>query len=215
MQALSDLCFDVGRQTLDQEASISFGRTDLDEQIFHIARCDGSGVSLFHGPQLSEHNFAKLLTIAQSWLGAVERLPMHSGDTDGPHINKWVSYSLAKLGQKHEHQSEIMMGVNGGSLVSSGPVALPHEKLTVEDKRTPVTPKVHHSFTYHTLQSIHRRPTVIGNSLYPVRLPPQLRKCGAHFSIPAIVLSMTLICGYDRTVFPTPKQQKGKYRNIE
>ena len=31
--------------------------------------------------------------------------------------------------------------------------------------RTPVLQKVHHCFTYFTLQSIDRRPTVIGNSL--------------------------------------------------
>ena len=57
------------------------------------------------------------------------------------------------------------MGVDGGSSVSSGPVALPHEKSTVGDKRTPVLQRVHHSFTYHTLQLIHRPPTVISNSL--------------------------------------------------
>ena len=57
------------------------------------------------------------------------------------------------------------MGVHGGSWVSSGPVALPQEKSTVEDKWTPVLQKVHHRFTYHTLQLIHRRPKVIGNTL--------------------------------------------------
>ena len=87
---------------------------------------------------------------------------------------KWLSCSPAKLCQKHEHQSQKMMGVDGESGVLSGAVALPHEKSTIEDKRTPVLQKVHHSFTYHPLPSIHHRPTVIGNSLSPVRLPPQL-----------------------------------------
>ena len=106
-----------------------------------------------------------LFTIAQSGQGAVEHLPMHYGSTDGPHIHKWVSCSPPKFLQKHEHQSENMMGVDSGSCVLSGPVALPHEKPTVEDNWTPVLQKVQHSFTYHTLQSIHRCPTAIGNNL--------------------------------------------------
>ena len=124
VQALSDLCFNVGRQTADQEASVNSGGTDLDEQIFDVARCDGPGVLIFHGPQSTEHNFAKFFTIAHSGQGTVERLPMHYGDTDGPQKHKWVSCGPAKLWQKHEYQSENMMGVDGGSLVSSRPVAL-------------------------------------------------------------------------------------------
>ena len=34
------------------------------------------GVSVFHGPQSTQHDFAKLFTIAQSGQVAVERLPM-------------------------------------------------------------------------------------------------------------------------------------------
>ena len=123
----------------------------MDQQIFHIAQCDGPGASFFHGPHSTEHIFAKRFTIAQSGQRAVERLPLHQGDPDGPHIHKWVSCSPIKLCQKHEHKSQNMMGVDGGSLVSSGPVAVPHKKPTVEDKRTPVLQKVYHSFTYHTL----------------------------------------------------------------
>ena len=165
VQALSDLVFNVGRQTTDQEASVNSCRADLDEQTLQVARCDGTRGLIFHGPQSTEHNFAKLFTIAQSGQAAVERLPMQQGYADGPHIQKWVSCSPAKLCQKQEHQSQNILGVDGASLVPFGPVALPYEKSTVENKRTPVLQKVHHSFTYHTLQLIQPRPTVIGNSL--------------------------------------------------
>ena len=37
------------------------------------------------------------------------------------------------------------------------------------------------------------------------------RNAGANFKMPAIVLSMTLIVGYDPTVFPTPERPKPKY----
>ena len=67
----------------------------------------------FSRPQSTEHNFAQLLTMAQSGQGAVESLAMHSGHTDGPHIHKWVSCSPAKLCRKHKHQSENMTGVDG------------------------------------------------------------------------------------------------------
>ena len=151
VQALSDLALNVGQQTTHQEAPVNFGRADLEEQIFQVARCDGPDASVFHGPQSTEHNFAKLFTIAQSGQGAVERLLMQQGDTDGPHIHKWVSSSPAKLCQKHKHQSHNMMAVDGRWWVPSGLVALPHEKSTIEDKRTPVLHQRHHSFTYHTL----------------------------------------------------------------
>ena len=68
------------------------------------------------------------------------------------------------------------------------------------------------SFTYHTLQLIHCRPTVISHSLFYFRRNCR-KKCGAHFRIPAIVLSMTLSFGYDPTVFSAPKQPKRKYIN--
>ena len=171
VQALLDLRFNVTRHTAHQEASVTSSRTDLDESMFHVARCDRPGVSVFHGPEFTEHNVAKLFTIARSGQGAVERMPVHQGDTDGPHIHKWVNCSPAKLCQRYEHQSQNMMRVDGGSLVSSGPVALPHEKSTAENMRTQVLQKVHHSFKYHILQWIHRRPTMIGNSLQPVSFP--------------------------------------------
>ena len=73
---------------------------------------------------------------------------MHPSDIDSPHIHKWVSCSPARLCQKQEHQSQNIVGVDGGSVVSSGPIALPCEKSTVEDKQTPVLHNVHHSCTY-------------------------------------------------------------------
>ena len=72
---------------------------------------------VFHGPQWTEHNFAELFTIAQSGQAAVERLPMQQGDTNCRHIHKCVSCSLAKLCQKHEHQSQNILGVDGGSWI--------------------------------------------------------------------------------------------------
>ena len=104
--ALSDVRFIVGRQTTDQEASVNYCRADLEEQIFHFARCDGPGVWIFHGPQSTEHNFAKLFTIAQSVQAAFGRLPMQQSDSDVPHRHKWISCSPAMLCQKHEHQSQ-------------------------------------------------------------------------------------------------------------
>ena len=112
-----------------------------------------------------EHDFTKLLTIAQSWQAAVESLPMQQRNTDGPHIQNRISCSRPELDQKQKHQSQNILGVDGGSWVPSRPVALSHEKSTVEDKRTSVLQKVQHCFTYFTLQWIDRRPTVTGNSL--------------------------------------------------
>ena len=162
---LSDLGFNVGGQTTNQQASVNSRRADLDKQIFHVAPRHGPSVSILHGPKSTEHDFGKLLTIAQSGQAAVERLPMQQSNTDGPHIHNWISCSPSELYQKNEHQSQNILGVDGGSWVPSRPVALSHEKSRVEDKRTLVLQKVHHSFTYFTLQSIHRRPTVISNSL--------------------------------------------------
>ena len=90
---------------------------------------------------------------------------MQQCNTDGPRIHNRIRCSPPELDQKHEHQAQKFLGVDGGSWVPSRPVALSDEKSTVEDKRTPVLQKVHHCFTYFTLQSIDRRPTVIGNSL--------------------------------------------------
>ena len=165
MEALSDLSFNIGGQTTKQQASVDSRRADLDKQIFHVAGCDSPSVSIVHGPKSTEHDFAKLLPIAQSWQAAVEGLPMHQYNTDGPHIHNKISCSPPELNQKHEHESQNILGVDCGSRLPSRPVALSREKSTVEDKRTPVRQKVHHCFTYFTLQSIDRRPTVMGNSL--------------------------------------------------
>ena len=62
VQALSDLGFNVGQQTTNQQVSVNSCRADLDKQISHVARCDGPGISIFHGPQSTEHNFTKLFT---------------------------------------------------------------------------------------------------------------------------------------------------------
>ena len=87
LQALSDLGFDVGGQTTNQQASVNSRRADLDKQIFDVAGSDSLSVSILHGPQSTEHDFAKLLTIAQSWQATVEGLPMQQRNTDGPHIH--------------------------------------------------------------------------------------------------------------------------------
>ena len=160
-----DLGLNVGGQTTNQQASVKSRRADLDRQIFHVPRCDSPSVSILHGRKSTQHDFAKLLTIAQSWQAAVGRLPMQQRNIHGPHIHKRISCSPAELSQKHKHQSQDIFGSAGGSWVPSRPVALTHEKYTVEDKQTPVLQKAHHCFTYFTLQSIHRRPTMIGNSL--------------------------------------------------
>ena len=133
--------------------------------MFDVAGCDSRSVSILHGPESTGHEFAKLLTIAQFWQAAVEGLPMHQRNKDGPPKHNRISCSPPELNQKHEHESQNILGIDGGCRLPSRPVALSHEKSTVEDKRTPVLQKVHHCFTYFTLQSIDRRPTVIGNSL--------------------------------------------------
>ena len=165
VQALSDLGFNIGRQTTNQQASVNSRRADLYKQIFHVAGCDSPSVSILHGPKSTEHDFAKLLTIAQSWQAAVEGVPMQQRNTNGPDIHNRISCSPPALNQKHEHESQNILDVNGTSRLPSRSVAWSQEKPTVEDKRTPVVQKVHQCSTYCTLQSIDRRPTVIGSNL--------------------------------------------------
>ena len=57
------------------------------------------------------------------------------------------------------------VGFDGTSWVASSPIALPDDNSTVEVQRTLVLQKVDDSVVYHTLQAIHRRPTMIRNSL--------------------------------------------------
>ena len=126
----------------------------------------------------------------------------------------YISCSPPELNQKQEHESQNILGVDCRSRVPSRPVALSHEKSTVEDKRTPVLQKVQRCFTYFTLQSIECHPTVIGNSSYPVCFPAQLpQQMWRTLEDAGNILSMTLSFGYDRTVFPTPKRLERKYTN--
>ena len=174
VQALSDLSFNVGRPTADHEASVNSGKRNLDKHVFHVARCDGPGVSVFHGPQslsIVSPNSSPYHDPGRALLNAfqcIKATPMVVACTSGSAV------ALPSSVQNPHHQSQNMIGVDGGSWVSSGPVALPHEKPTVEDKQTPRPQKAHHSFTYHTLQSIHRCPAVISKRQHPVQLPPQL-----------------------------------------
>ena len=66
VQALSDLGFNVGGQTTNQQMSVNSRTADLDKQIFHVAGCDSPSVSILHGPKSTEHDFAKPLTVAQT-----------------------------------------------------------------------------------------------------------------------------------------------------
>ena len=90
-------------------------------EILDVAGCDSRSKSILHGPLSTEHDFTKLITIAQSWQTAVEGLPMQQRNTDGPHIHNRLSCSPPELNQKHEHEKQNILGVDGGSKVPSRP----------------------------------------------------------------------------------------------
>ena len=120
---------------------------------------------VFHRPRSTEHQFTEFLNTAQYGQGPVERLPIQQGDIDCPHVHEWICCRCGKLCHQHKHHSQHMEGVDGGLWVLSSPIALPAEKPAVEDHRTRVLQKTDHTVAYHTLQWIHRRSTMMGNSL--------------------------------------------------